>query len=208
MLKSGSELRLPALEIRQGKVRKLYSFAVDGKLLPAFTTISRIGRDEERHVKGYQRPEVLSHIAEIRNYLESENPMIPNAIVVAFDKRVSFRASTNGHASDEYCKPGTLIIPVDPTVPDSGKPGWIVDGKQRMAAIRDARIRQFPICVVAFVTECDQEQREQFILVNSTKPLPKGLIYELLPTTESRLPSIIQRDPLESTCRHASLSIL
>src|SRR5262245_46736421 len=116
MSKSGSELRLPALEIRQGKARKLYSFAVDGKLLPAFTTISRIGRNEERQVKGYQRPEVLSHIAEIRNYLESENPMIPNAIVVAFDKRVSFRASSNSHTSEDYCKPGTLVIPVDPTL--------------------------------------------------------------------------------------------
>lgn len=193
MSKSGSELRLPALEIRQGRARRLYSFAVDGKLLPAFTTISRIGRDEVRRVRGYQRPEVLSHIAEIRNYLESDNPMIPNAIVVAFDRRVVFRAAGSGHAADEYCKPGTLIIPVDPTLPDAGKPGWVVDGQQRMAAIRDARIRQFPICVVAFITDSDQEQKEQFILVNSTKPLPKGLIYELLPTTEARLPTLLQR---------------
>src|SRR5687767_9667419 len=89
MPKQATELKLPAMEIRQGKGRKLYSFAVDGKLLPAFTTISRIGRNEERQVRGYQRPEVLSHIAEIRAYLESDKPMIPNAIVVAFDKRVS-----------------------------------------------------------------------------------------------------------------------
>src|SRR5262249_4755958 len=39
----------------------------------------------------------------------------------------------------------------------------------------------------------DKEQREQFILVNSTKPLPKGLVYELLPATEARLPSMLQR---------------
>ena len=32
-----------------------------------------------------------------------------------------------------------------------------------------------------------KEQTEQFILVNSTKPLPKGLIYELLPGTEATL---------------------
>ena len=38
-----------------------------------------------------------------------------------------------------------------------------------------------------------QEQREQFILVNSTKPLPKGLIYELLPNTEAKLPSTLGR---------------
>jgi hypothetical protein len=38
-----------------------------------------------------------------------------------------------------------------------------------------------------------EEQREQFILVNSTKPLPKGLIYELLPGTEVNLSSQLQR---------------
>jgi DGQHR domain-containing protein len=68
-----------------------------------------------------------------------------------------------------------------------------VDGQQRVAAIREARIRSFPICVVAFIAEDDREQREQFILVNSTKPLPKGLIYELLPTTDSQLPKLLQR---------------
>jgi hypothetical protein len=29
--------------------------------------------------------------------------------------------------------------------------------------------------------------------VNSTKPLPKGLVYELLPVTEARLPSMLQK---------------
>src|SRR5687768_16162440 len=54
--------RVPAIEIRQGPRRLLYSFAVDGKLLPKFTTISRVRRDEASTLFGYQRPEVLSHI--------------------------------------------------------------------------------------------------------------------------------------------------
>jgi DGQHR domain-containing protein len=72
------------------------------------------------------------------------------------------------------------------------KPGWIVDGQQRCAAIRDARVEQFPICVTAFITDSDADQRSQFILVNSTKPLPKGLIYELLPATGGILPTQLQ----------------
>ena len=79
------------------------------------------------------------------------------------------------------------------TSPAPSASGWIVDGQQRIAAIREARIDHFPVCVVAFITDDDQEQREQFILVNSTKPLPKGLIYELLPTTRAKLPSFLQR---------------
>jgi hypothetical protein len=54
-------------------------------------------------------------------------------------------------------------------------------------------ISKFPICITAFITRSAKEQREQFILVNSTKPLPKGLIYELLPTTEARLPSSLEK---------------
>jgi len=93
-----NELRLPALELRQGRDRVLYSFAVDGKMLPEFTTVSRLGRGEHKEVLGYQRPEVLSHIAEIRAYLESDNPILPNAIVIAFDRSyVSRHQGPAGH---------------------------------------------------------------------------------------------------------------
>ena len=73
------------------------------------------------------------------------------------------------------------------------KPGFVVDGQQRLAAIRDAAIDEFPICVSAFIAHGVRDQIEQFILVNSTKPLPKGLIYELLPSTETTLPSLLRR---------------
>jgi DGQHR domain-containing protein len=86
-----------------------------------------------------------------------------------------------------------LVIPIDDQVDDADKPGWIVDGQQRAAALRDARVENFPVFVSGFVTENEAEQRSQFILVNSTKPLPKGLIHELLPTTEGRLPPALLR---------------
>jgi DGQHR domain-containing protein len=185
------DLRVPAIEVVQSPGRRLYSFAVDGKVIPTFATVSRIRR-QGTEVQGYQRPEVLSHIAEIRNYLESQSPMIPNAIVVAFDSRVRFEA---GGASDAcaYARTGILVIPIDRELADEEKPGFIVDGQQRLAAIRDADLGTFPICVTAFVTNDVRQQTEQFILVNSTKPLPKGLIYELLPSTDATLPTLLQR---------------
>jgi DGQHR domain-containing protein len=185
------ELRLPALEVLQGDGRVLYSFAVDGKQLPSFAAVSRIRRDGDAEVEGYQRPEVLSHIASIRRYLESEAPMIPNALVVAFDKRVQFEPLPGAPATN-YARPGILIIPTNGDLPDEDKPGWIVDGQQRSAAIRDARIESFPVVVTAFITDSDDDQRSQFILVNSAKPLPKGLIYELLPATSGALPVALQ----------------
>ena len=184
-------LELPAIRIAQSKGRELYTFAVDGKVLPQFATISRIKRAEEGEILGYQRPEVTSHISEIRNYLESDAPMIPNAVVIAFDDRVRFKSS--GDSKCSYATSGTISIPLDENQADTDKPGWVVDGQQRLAAVRDADIKQFPMSVVAFIAADDTEQREQFILVNSTKPLPKGLIYELLPTTSAQLPSLLQR---------------
>jgi DGQHR domain-containing protein len=184
-------LELPAIAIRQGDKRELYAFAVEGKQIHDFAQVSRLGRDESEKIAGYQRPEVLSHIAEIRNYLESEEPMLPNAIVIAFDSRVHFKPLKGQPIS---CNPrhGYLIINTKSSAGE-GKPGWIVDGQQRAAAIRDARMGTFPVFVTGFITDNVAEQREQFILVNSTKPLPKGLIYELLPGTDVQLASHLQR---------------
>src|SRR4051795_7077554 len=137
------ELRVPAIEVRQGPNRTLYTFAVDGKQLPSFATVSRVHRDDNAEIQGYQRPEVLSHIASIRRYLESTDPMVPNALVIAFDARVRFEPLETSVLS-AFSRAGELIIPVDEDDP----PGWIVDGQQRTAAVREARIESFPMPVV------------------------------------------------------------
>src|SRR5215204_5308256 len=108
-----TELRLPAIEVRQGPDHLLYTFAIDGKLIPSFSTISRIHRNGDKKIEGYQRPEVLSHIAEIRNYLESDAPMIPNAIVIAFDPRVRFEPNQDATSNTPYTRTGVLLIPID-----------------------------------------------------------------------------------------------
>lgn len=185
------ELRLPCLRLEQTPARVLYSFAVDGKMVPQFASVTRIHRDGDERVRGYQRPEVISHIAEIRNYIESERPMIPNAVVLAFDSRVRFEADS--HAKAQGTTPGTLIIPLLKSISEGDKPGFVVDGQQRLAAVREAQVNSFPLFVTAFITDDLGEQTEQFILVNSTKPLPKGLIYELLPMTEAPLPKLLHR---------------
>src|SRR5262245_47553648 len=186
------QLRFPALEIRQSEGTTLYAFAADGKQVPLFAAVSRVGRDSDSSITGYQRPEVVAHISAIRQYLESGQPMIPNSIVIAFDDRVKFIPART-KSPTVYSRPGTLVVPIDESHTDADKPGWIVDGQQRTAAIREARIDEFPICVTAFVTANEEDQRSQFILVNSTKPLPKGLIYELLPSTTGALPVTLQR---------------
>ena len=183
-------LRLPALEVRQGD-RRIYCFAVDGKKLDSFAAVSRIRRDEQE-LHGYQRPEVLSHVRAIRRYLESDGAMLPNALVLAFDRRTTFIPSQRS-SSVNYSVPGELVIPVDEALSDADKPAWLVDGQQRSAAIRDAAVDEFPVAAVGFIADGEADQRSQFIMVNSTRPLPKGLIHELLPGTVGQLPPAYER---------------
>ena len=182
-------LRLPAIQIRQGQ-HHIYCFGIDGKRIQDFATVSRVQRDETLH--GYQRPEVLSHIKAIRRYLESDRALLPNALVFAFDDRVIFESEDLVGLVD-YAVAGSLVIPIDETIDDRDKPAWIVDGQQRTAAIRDADLESFPVAAVGFIAHGEDEQRSQFILVNNTKPLPKGLIHELLPETIGHLPPIYAR---------------
>jgi DGQHR domain-containing protein len=187
---------VPAIEIVQGRGRKVFAFPVDGKLLPRFASVTRIARTESEGVTGYQRPEVLSHISQIRKYLESDDPMLPNAIVVAFDRSVHFKPAISA-VSAQHGRLGALHIPLPPE--GEATPGLIVDGQQRSAALREAEVKRFPVFVVGFIAEDEAEQREQFLLVNSTKPLPKGLLYELLPSIDAPLPEALARRRFPAT---------
>jgi hypothetical protein len=60
-------------------------------------------------------------------------------------------------------------------------------------------VKRFPVFVIGFIAEDPDEQREQFLLVNSTKPLPKGLLYELLPSIDSPLPEALARRKFPAT---------
>ena len=83
----------------------------------AFTVMIRL------EIDGYQRPEALAHIRAIQRYMESEDPLLPNALVVAFDKRVKFepvdkRPTRTGAFGD-------LVIPIDPDLQmRTSQVGW------------------------------------------------------------------------------------
>jgi DGQHR domain-containing protein len=179
-------LRVPALAVEQGR-HTLYCFAVDGKQLGQFTAVSRVNRGGG-DLLGYQRPEVLRHVRQIRQYLETAEPLLPGALVVAFDGRARFTPSGRSRG---FSRPGTLSVPLGGD--ETEKAGWLVDGQQRAAALREAGVGPFPVCVVGFVAESPEQQREQFLLVNSARPLPRGLLYELLPRTNALLPEVLRK---------------
>ena len=130
---------------------------------------------------GYQRPEVQDHINEIRGYVERSDAILPNSIVIAFQDALDF---VEIERIDDESSVGTLHIPVT----KKEKSGWIVDGQQRVATLRTAKKDKMPVSVIAFESKDVAEEREQFVLVNTTKPLPRSLDYELLPNIDGHIP--------------------
>jgi len=183
-----TEWTFPCLRIEQGEGRVVYCFSVDGKSIHDFASVSRISRDNEGSLIGYQRPEVGKHIQAIQSYIDSKGSFIPNAVVLSFSKDVTF---TPSHSNDI----GTISISLRK---NGDKPGFIVDGQQRLAAIRASARPSYQVFATAFIAQGDDEQRSQFVLVNNTKPLPKGLIHELLPGIHQCLPKYLQSKQIPS----------
>ena len=171
-----STVRYPALQIKQGN-KTIYTFKANGKHVLDFASISRIKRMEDGTLEGYQRITVSKHVEEISNYLDSKDAILTNSIVICFDSNVTFEVI------DETSGFGYLIIPVS-----EEKNGWIVDGQQRVTALAKITKENFEVVINAFITNDAHEQKEQFTLVNNTKPLPKSLIYELIPDVDVEVP--------------------
>jgi len=171
--------------LNQGGPIPLYQFSLTGDELLHLAGISRIARDEAGELVGYQRPQVKRHVRNIVDFLESEQVLLPNSLVIALNSRTRFRR-TYGIKQDDLATVGTLEIPI-PVNGDSST-GWVVDGQQRMLAIANSSRGDMPIPVNAFVTDDVSVHRDQFLRVNSSKPLPRGLLTELLPRISGPLP--------------------
>jgi DGQHR domain-containing protein len=188
-------LRRRALKIQQNDRHPLYLFCLTGAEILAVADISRLSRSDAGKLIGYQRPQVKRHIQDIVNYLNSEDIIFPNSLILALSSDVKFKATRGPHGRDTLVVAGTLEIPL----PTNGtRPAWIVDGQQRAVAISKSRRRELPIPVNAFVADEIELQRDQFLRVNNTKPLPRGLITELLPEVSTPLPANLQAKRIPS----------
>ena len=182
-----SQLRRRALRLTQTDAYPLYVFTLKAEEVLQVADISRVSRDEAGKLIGYQRPEVRSHIQEIVDYLNTDSVIFPNPIIMALSSDVKFQTIRGDRMpGDELGITGTLTIPLP--APGRPKPAWIVDGQQRALALSRITRRDFPVAVTAFVADTVTLQRDQFIRVNNTKPLPRGLVTELLPDVDSPLP--------------------
>jgi DGQHR domain-containing protein len=179
-------IRRRALFLSQNADHPLYQFCLTGRELGTIAQISRVGRDNADELIGYQRPEVKKHVQDIVEYLNGKDVIFPNAIILALNADVRFIASRGPNVSDGFAQAGTLEIPIPKNGSDA--PAWIVDGQQRVLALSKSKKADLPVPVTAFLARNVGVQRDQFIRINNARPLPKGLLSELLPAVDGPLP--------------------
>ncbi len=187
MISTENKLILPAVKTSQGEDIDIYTFFIAGADVLRIASISRISRDVEESLQGFQRKEIKNHVRGIVEFLDQGQVLFPNAIILALSPYVEF-IQARGKKPDEIADiavMGRLKIPLR----DDGEPvAWIVDGQQRALALSKTKNSHIPVPVVAFVSENINIQREQFILVNKARPLPSRLINELLPEVATYIP--------------------
>lgn len=179
-------LSVRAIKTEQGDGTPIFAFFIHGSDITRIADIARLRRDEQE-LKGFQRGEIKAHVNSITEFLDSGKVLFPNAIILALSPEVEF-ASARGRKPGRICEvgdAGTLTIPIHPT---GQRAAWIVDGQQRSLALARAKNKSIAVPVIGFVSDDIEAQREQFILVNKAKPLPKRLIDELLPEVSVLLP--------------------
>lgn len=164
-----TKLTFMAVRANQSPDHEVLTFAATAADVMKFAEIERVSRDDQGDLFGFQRPQIAAHIREIQDYLAKPDSILPNAVVVAFTDRVLVEDVGQGLAK----------ITIDIS---KGVAGLVVDGQQRLTALTATRREDFQVFVAAMVCRDEAELRRQFVLINNTRPLPKSLIYELLPT--------------------------
>jgi DGQHR domain-containing protein len=190
-------LRLRAVRSRQGNGIDVYSFFIPGERITQVADITRIHRDGQERLAGFQRDEIKRHVKGIVEYLDHGDVLFPNAIILAFSSEVTFTQTRGGKPDGalDAGEAGTLSIPMRP---EGSRVAWIVDGQQRSLALAKSRNSELNVPVVAFVAPDLETRREQFILVNKAKPLPTRLINELLPEVDTHLPRDLRERKIPS----------
>ena len=165
------KLKFMGVMAQQSDKHTVVSFPAQASDIFKVAKIDRAGRTDQGELFGFQRPQVSSHILEIRDYLKKPDSVLPNSVVLAFVSGV------------KIIKQEGSICEIEIEVGED-KAGFIVDGQQRLTALEPLTDRGFEVFVSAIICEDEDELRKQFILINNSKPLPKELIYELLPSVE------------------------
>lgn len=159
-----SRITIPAFKIVQNNTRMLVFLASARLIYERFDVSRRI----EDKVLGYQRSFSKSRIKEIQRYINREQGIIPNSILVNLDEGKYFYSE------------GTHELSLDETE----SLGLIIDGQHRVKGCYEAD-PDFELMVVATLELSIIQQARLFVTINKTqKGVPASLYLDLLPLLE------------------------
>jgi hypothetical protein len=141
-----SVYRFKAIRASQAPEHDAFTFAATPEQIWGFAEIERVGREEDGQLRGFQRHQIASHIKEIRDYLRREDALLPNALIVAFIGGVKVKDRGDG------------VVDIEIKVGD-GKPGFVVDGQQRLSALSGITKPGFQVFVSALICKDYNELR-------------------------------------------------
>jgi DGQHR domain-containing protein len=118
----------------------------------AIADIDRATRTSSGDLIGFQRHAIQDHISTIAAGLTQDGQGIPSPVMIAM---------------------------MDDETSSLSPRGWLLDGQQRVLACLAARHRE-PIPVIIRAVKTHEELRTLFVTINNCRPLPSGLIAELL----------------------------
>src|SRR2546430_14161869 len=102
-----TEIGRRALRITQVADAPVYIFTLRAKEIFQVAELSRIARDDTGELIGYQRSEVRDHVADITSYLDGDEPLFPNALIIAL-KSESVKFEGGRGPKDETAAAGTI----------------------------------------------------------------------------------------------------
>src|ERR1700755_1153751 len=106
----------PVLAVRAVRTtqatKAIYAFFIAGADLLKIAEISRVHRDSEGSLHGFQRKGIKSHVQAITDFLDRGPVLFPNAIILAIAPSARFIQSRGERPEGDtrICEAGTLRI--------------------------------------------------------------------------------------------------
>lgn len=170
------KIKIPAIKGKIGG-STFYSFAIEpSKLLP-ITFVSHRLRMDNKTVITYQRMLNKRRLKSIREYIEKEDGLFPNSIIINFRTKKSklrFEKIGNTPQSTEASL-GVLHLP------GKYKSAWIIDGQHRLYGFAGSeKANKETIPVIAFENLDAAKQAKMFVDINSKQvKVPRNLLEDL-----------------------------
>ncbi|CAG1023264.1 hypothetical protein DOJK_02200 [Patescibacteria group bacterium] len=170
-MSSEGKIKVNAVKIKQNE-RDFYLFKIKASDLLSIAYFNPREIDRET---GIQRPFKESRSKEIADYIDSENSVLANNIIVSLKgDAISFNN-------------GCLEIQQDKDV------AFIIDGQHRLRAFKYATKKEFELPISGFIDLSLAEIAEIFVKINYyQKPVSKSLVYDLLGISEDIFPEFVE----------------